>query len=59
MSDTLQKMAIALADVENELIRKREASQPEPSDDFREIFDDYEDDDDDLYDDEEDDSEDY
>lgn len=56
MSDTLQKMAIALADVENELIRKREASTPEPSDDFRDIFDDYDAEDDDLFDDEEDDS---
>jgi hypothetical protein len=41
MSDTLQKMAIALADVENELIRNRAsfASEQEPSDDFRSIFD--------------------
>jgi hypothetical protein len=57
MSDTLQKMAIALADVENELIRRQGAVSDEPSDEFRSIFDDHEDEaEDDFFDDEEDDS---
>lgn len=50
MSDNLQKMAMALADVENELIRKRggaiddDAGEAMPSDDFADIFDDQDDD---------------
>ena len=62
MSDTLAKMALALGDVEAELRRQQGAAvQPEPSDDFRDIFDDPESEDDDfdyLDDDEDDDSED-
>lgn len=62
MSENIAKMALALGDVERELIRQREAAMvdAEPSDDFRDIFDDPEDmdDDDDLFDDEDDDSED-
>lgn len=61
MSESIAKMALALGDVERELIRQREAAavEAEPSDDFRDIFDDPEDmDDDDLFDDEDDDSED-
>lgn len=63
MSDTLQKMAIALADVENELMRRRHEHNTQPSDEFMSIFDgDDEDlDEDDLdgdFDDEDDDNED-
>lgn len=39
MSDTLQKMAIALADVENELMRRRHEHNTQPSDEFMSIFD--------------------
>lgn len=48
MSENLSKMAMALADVENELIRRRAevvSDTGEPSEEFADIFDDYDDDD--------------
>tara|TARA_Y100000310_G_C20683507_1_gene817529 strand:+ start:1876 stop:2061 length:186 start_codon:yes stop_codon:yes gene_type:complete len=48
MSDTLQRMALALADVEAELKRRQEDLViAEPSDESDEVFDDVDDDDDD------------
>lgn len=47
MSENLSKMAMALADVESELTRRRSemVGQPtEPSDEFADMFDDYDDD---------------
>ena len=55
MSDNLQKMALALSDVEAELIRRRQENDSlgsdEPSDEFLDMFDSISDEDYDLYDD--------
>lgn len=61
MSENLSKMAIALADVENELVRRRSELQSdagEPSEEFADIFDNYDDDDDSSFDEDDDSDED-